>query len=270
VSAASPGRLAHAFAAHHGRTGLVPFVTAGFPSPSATLALLEGFEHQGCLAAEIGVPFSDPIADGPEIQRASEAALAAGVSLTVVLDLVRRFRTRSSLPLVLMTYANPVFRHGVERFARDARDAGIDGLIVSDLPPEECAEAWAAFDEAGLDTVMLVAPTTPADRLPRLLARSRGFVYCLARTGVTGAGGGDTGSLEERVSALRNATQLPVAIGFGIGTPDRVRALNGKADALIVGAALMRAAREGQALGGESAAVNAALDLSASLVSALA
>jgi tryptophan synthase alpha chain len=269
VNAASPGRLTYAFTTRRGRSGLIPFVTAGYPSASATLALLEGFERQGCLAAEIGVPFSDPIADGPEIQRASEAALASGTSLAVVLDLVRRFRQSSSLPLVLMTYANPVFRHGVERFARDAREAGVDGLIVSDLPPEECADAWAAFDDAGLDTVMLVAPTTPAGRLPRLLARCRGFVYCLARTGVTGAGGGDAGALEERVSALRAATALPVAIGFGIGTADRVRALAGRADALIVGAALMRAAREGMAIGGESKAVAQALELSGSLSSAL-
>jgi tryptophan synthase alpha chain len=270
VSAASPGRLTHAFAARRGRTGLIPFVTAGFPSTSATLALLEGFDRQGCLAAEIGVPFSDPIADGPEIQRASEAALRAGVGLPVVLDLVQRFRAYSTLPLVLMTYANPVFRHGVERFANDARAAGIDGLIVSDLPPEECADAWDAFDAAGLDTVMLVAPTTPAARLPRLLARCRGFVYCLARTGVTGAGGGDAGALEERVAMLRAATPLPVAIGFGIGTPDRVRALDGHADALIVGAALMRAAREGMTSGGETRAVAQALELCGSLAGALA
>jgi tryptophan synthase alpha chain len=266
---AAPGRLAHAFAARRGRTGLIPFVTAGYPSPDATLGLLEGFERLGCLAAEIGVPFSDPIADGPEIQRASEAALAAGVGLDTVLDMVRRLRARSALPLILMTYANPVFRHGVERFAREARDAGVDGVIVSDLPPEECPEAWAAFDDADLDTVMLVAPTTPAARLPRLLARCRGFVYCLARTGVTGAGGGEGGALEERVASLRAATALPVAIGFGIGTPGRVRELDGRADALVVGAALMRAVREGLA-GGEPAAVARALDLTRDLTGALA
>lgn len=270
MSAAPAGRLARAFAARRGRTGLVPFVTAGFPSRDATLSLLEGFERQGCLAAEIGVPFSDPIADGPEIQRASEAALAAGTGLADVLEIVRRFRTRSELPVVLMTYANPVFRHGVERFAGEARGAGVDGLIVSDLPPEECAEAWAAFDAAALDTVMLVAPTTPPARLPRLLARCRGFVYCLARTGVTGAGGGEAGALEERVAAVRAATTLPVAIGFGIGTPDHVRALDGRADALIVGAALMRAAREGRAAGGDAGAVARALALSEALSAALA
>jgi len=245
VSAASPRRLARAFAARRGHTSLIPFITAGYPTLNDSLALLRGLAALPVLAVEIGIPFSDPIADGPEIQRASERALAAGVGPRETLDLVRRFRETTDLPVVVMTYANPVLRIGVERFAAEAIDAGVDALIVSDLPPDEAPATWDALDAAGLDTVVLVAPTTEPARLPLLLARCRGFVYCLARTGVTGAGGGDAGQVTDRVQAIRHSCPLPVAIGFGISTPARVRELDGAADALIVGAALMRAVREG-------------------------
>lgn len=242
-------RLRAAFEANAGRTGFVPFVTAGYPSLEATLGMLRAFAREGALAVEVGIPFSDPIADGPDIQRASEWALRAGVTTGAVLETVARFRAESPLPVVLMTYANPVVRAGVEAFAARAKAAGVDGVIVSDLPPDEAPEWWAAFDRAGLDTVVLVAPTTDEARLPLLLARCRGFVYCLARTGVTGRGEGWSGSLPERVAGLRRHTALPVAVGFGISSGEDAKRLRGVADAVIVGAAFMRRVAEDPAAG---------------------
>ncbi len=236
---APPSRISAAFEAHAGRTRLIPYLTAGYPSLDVTFELMRALQPRS-LAIEIGVPFSDPIADGPDIQRALEWSVSRRVGLDQVLDLVTRYRAAGGGPVILMTYANPVLRHGLERFAAGARDAGVDGLIVSDLPPDEEPATWGAFDAAGLDTIQLVAPTTPAARLDAVLARSRGFVYCLARTGVTGAGGGYAGVLEERVRDIRAKTRLPVGVGFGISTPEHARALRGVADAAIVGAAMIR------------------------------
>ena len=234
-------RLAAAFAAARGQTGLIPFATAGYPSLDGSVEILLGLARSGALALELGIPFSDPIADGPEIQRASEAALAQGVSVERVLEIVRRMRSRSEIPVVLMTYANPALAMGIERFAREAHAAGVDGVLISDLPPEESPETWRALDEAGLDTIVLTAPTTDPARLPRLVGRARGFVYCLARTGVTGAGPGEAHGLRERVAELRRHTPLPVAVGFGVSTTAQARALKGVADGVVVGAAFMRA-----------------------------
>jgi len=236
-----PTRLAAAFDGARGSTGLIPFLTAGYPSLDQSLDMMRGFDAAGCLAIEVGIPFSDPIADGPDIQRASEWALRAHVGTADVLALAARFREASRRPIVVMTYVNPVLRYGLERFAHDAVRAGVDGVILSDLPADELPEAWHALDAVGLDTVLLVAPTTDASRLPALLQRSRGFVYCLARTGVTGRGGGSGAGLPQRIAALRALTRLPIAVGFGISTPDDARTLAGTADAVIVGAAFMRA-----------------------------
>ena len=233
--------LAAAFAAARGRTGLIPFLTAGYPSLDVSLELMRALDAAGALAIEVGIPFSDPIADGPDIQRSSEWAMRGGTGAAETLDLVARFRRESRVPVVAMTYFNPVYRMGVERFAARAREAGVDGVLVSDLPPEESPEAWRAFEAAGLDTVMLVAPTTADDRLESLLRRARGFVYCLSRTGVTGRAGGFSGSIPDRVAAIRRHTALPVAVGFGISDADGARALRGVADAIVVGAAFMRA-----------------------------
>jgi tryptophan synthase alpha chain len=234
-------RLGAAFAERAGSTGLVPFLTAGYPSLEATLELLHAFQRDGALAVEIGIPFSDPIADGPDIQRASEWALEQGVAAAESVGVVQAYRAAGgTLPIVLMTYANPILRGGIDAFARGAREAGADGVLVSDLPPDESPETWQALDRAGLDTVVLVAPTTSSSRLPSLLARARGFVYCLARTGVTGAGPGYGGSIAERVAEVRRLTKLPIAIGFGIATGEQAQALSGVADAVVVGAALMR------------------------------
>jgi tryptophan synthase alpha chain len=245
-----PGdRLASSFAARARPTGLIPYFTAGYPALDTTLELLQAAEPKA-IAAELGVPFSDPIADGPDIQRASEWALARGVSAAAVVQLVARFRAGGgTLPIVIMTYVNPILRPGIESFAAAARDAGVDAVLVSDLPPDESPEVWAALDQAGLATVMLVAPTTPADRLPLVVGRARGFVYCLARTGVTGAGGGYAGSIEDRVREVRRCSKLPVAVGFGIGTGSQARALRGVADAVVVGAALMREVAQDPASG---------------------
>lgn len=247
--AADPARLATAFSAARGSTGLIPFVTAGYPSIDGSLELLLALDRPGVVALEIGIPFSDPIADGPEIQRASEWALRQGVGAEDVLGMVRRFRRSSERPVVLMTYANPVLRQGIASFAAAAREAGVDGLILSDLPPDESPEVWEALGPSGLDTIVLVAPTTDAGRLPLLLARARGFVYCLARTGVTGAGGGEAADLPQRIAALRRQTALPVAVGFGIAGAAGARALKGVADAVVVGAAFMRAVTEDPARG---------------------
>ena len=238
VSRAS--RIGPAFSARTTATGLIPYLTAGYPSLEHTLELLRAVERAGALAVEVGVPFSDPIADGPDIQRASEWALRQGTSITDVLDLVARFRRESSLPVVVMTYSNPVMRMGSLPFAQRARAAGVDAVILSDLPPEELPETWRALDEAAIDTVLLVAPTTSAERLPALLARCRGFVYCLSRTGVTGRSEGYAGSLDERLAAVRAHTRLPVAVGFGISSAADAAALRGRVDAAIVGAAFMR------------------------------
>ena len=237
-------RLTTALTGRSGTTGLVPYLTAGFPSLDGSLELMRAFERAGASAIEVGIPFSDPIADGPDIQRASEWALRQGVAAGDVLELVARFRRESALPVVVMTYANPVARLGVEEFPARAKAAGVDAVLLSDLPPEELPELWDALDAAGLDTVMLVAPTTSAERLPRVLARCRGFVYCLSRTGVTGRAGGEAGALEERIAAVRARTSLPVAVGFGISTASDAAALRGRADAVVVGAAFMRAVQE--------------------------
>ncbi len=259
-------RLATAFAAARGRTGLIPYVVAGYPSVEASIEMVRGFARQGALAVEVGVPFSDPIADGPDIQRAAEGALATGASVDTALELAAAVRGESAIPLVLMSYANPVLRGGLETFCTRARRAGLDGVLISDLPPDEAPEVWAGLDQAALDTVVLIAPTTDERRLDLLLGRARGFVYCLSRTGVTGRGAGYRGSIPERVAALRRRSSLPIAVGFGISSAQDARALAGIADAVVVGAAFMRAA----AAGAPEGAARRVLALSGELLEALA
>ncbi len=233
-------RLTSAFGARSATTGLIPYLTAGYPTLDGSLAMMHALEAAGALALEVGVPFSDPIADGPDIQRASEWALRGGTGAVEALDLVARFRRESQLPVVLMTYTNPVAHLGAQEFARRAHEVGVDGVLLSDLPPEESPELWSALDDAALDTILLVAPTTSAARLPIVLERCRGFVYVLSRTGVTGRADGYAGSLDERLAAVRAASALPVAVGFGISSAADAEKLRGKADATIVGAAFMR------------------------------
>jgi tryptophan synthase alpha chain len=260
------GRLARAFAAARGRTGLIPYLTAGYPSLAATASMMRRLAESGALAIEIGVPFSDPIADGLEIQRSSEWAVRNGVGAADAIELVRGFRADGfETPVVVMTYANPILALGIRKFAMEAAAAGIDGVLVSDLPPDESPDTWQALVDAGLDPVLLVAPTTPSARLPGILERCRGFVYCLSRTGVTGRSAGETGDLAQRLSEVRAGTSLPIAIGFGISTPDHAAALRGKADAVVVGAAFVRAIAENPEQDAETRVVHLARSLEAAL-----
>jgi tryptophan synthase alpha chain len=223
-----------------GRKAFVGFLTAGDPSLERTATAAREMEDAGVDVLELGVPFSDPLADGPVIQRASDRALRQGTCLAAVLDVVRGLRRSSELPLLLFTYFNPIARYGLPRLARDARDAGVDGVLVTDLPPEEADDWLAAARPCGLDTVFLAAPTSPPDRLRRIAAASRGFVYALSRTGVTGEQARLSDDAQPLVERLRALTDEPVALGFGISTPEQAAAAAAVADGVVVGSALVR------------------------------
>src|SRR5262245_16260910 len=199
-----------------GRKAFIAFVTAGDPSLDRTVEIALELERGGVDVVELGVPFSDPLADGPVIQRSSERALRTGTTLAGVLECARRIRGRSALPIVLFSYLNPLLRHGLERLAGDARAAGVDGVLVTDLPPEEAGEWLAVARPAGLETIFLASPTSPDERLRRIAEASRGFVYAISRTGVTGEREALSGDAEPLVARLRSLTREPVALGFGI------------------------------------------------------
>jgi tryptophan synthase alpha chain len=246
--ALSASRIGGAFAAlrAEGRAAFIPFLTAGDPSLAATVDLAETLAGAGADLIEIGVPFSDPLADGPTIQRASERALAGGATLAAVLDGVAEMRRRIDAPIVLMSYLNPILRYGLPRFAADARRAGADGVILSDLPVEEAGPIRERLDAAGLDLVLLAAPTSGPARLRRIAQAARGFVYVVTRTGVTGARAALPAELRALVAAIRGATRKPIALGFGISTPEQVRAAARLADGVVVGSAIVdRVARFG-------------------------
>ena len=223
-----------------GRKGFVAFVTAGDPSLDRTVEIALEMDKAGVDVLELGVPFSDPLADGPVIQRSSQRALERGVALKDVLGVVRRIRSRSEIPIVLFSYYNPLLRHGIERLAADAREAGVDGSLVTDLPPDEAAEWVDVARRQDLDTVFLAAPTSPPDRLRRVAEASRGFVYAVSRTGVTGERDRISDDAVPLVTALHGHTALPVALGFGIARPEQVAAAAEVADAVVVGTALVR------------------------------
>ena len=224
-----------------GRAGLVTFLTAGDPDPATSRRLVKGLPHAGADLIEIGMPFSDPMADGPAIQAAGLRALRAGMTLAGTLALVREFRTEDdATPIVLMGYYNPIYRYGVPRFLRDAKAAGVDGLIVVDLPPEEDVELCIPALETGLDFIRLAAPTTDDARLPAVLARSSGFVYYVAITGITGTKSAAADSVAAAVARLRRHTDLPLAVGFGIKTAEQAAAVARIADAAVVGSALVQ------------------------------
>jgi tryptophan synthase alpha chain len=235
-------RIAEAFARRRarGEAAFVAFLTAGDPSLERTVEAAVQLHGAGVDVLELGVPFSDPVADGPVIQRASDRALRRGVTLRAVLEAAREIRRRCELPLLLFSYLNPLHRHGLAATARAAAEAGVDGVLVTDLPPEEAGDWLAAARPAGLDTVFLAAPTSGKERLARVAAASTGFVYAVSRTGVTGASAVLSEDAAPLVHRLRALTSLPVALGFGISTPEQVAAASALADGVVVGSALVQ------------------------------
>lgn len=223
-----------------GGKALMPFVTVGDPDVATTEALLPALERAGASVVELGLPFSDPIADGPTIQASMARALDRGVRVRDALEMVRRVRPSVELGLVAMCSYSIVHRYGLERFAGDAAGAGVDGLILPDLPLEEADAARDAASKAGLVLAMLVSPTTPMERAREIAAASTGFVYVLARSGLTGERSELPADLPERLAGLREATDLPLAVGFGISTPEQVRQVTRVAEAAIVGSAVVR------------------------------
>lgn len=223
-----------------GRAALVTFVTAGDPGYDTSLQILKGLPAAGADLIELGMPFTDPMADGVAIQLATLRALAAGQTLLKTLDMVRAFReTDTTTPLVLMGYYNPIHRFGVEAFVAQAREAGVDGLIIVDLPPEHDAELATPAQSAGIDFIRLTTPTTDDSRLPRVLERSSGFVYYVSVAGVTGAGSATSDQVSAAIARLRRHTSLPISVGFGIRTPEQAAAIARLADGVVVGSALV-------------------------------
>jgi tryptophan synthase alpha chain len=223
-----------------GRKGLIAYITAGDPAPARTTELVEALVRGGADLVELGVPFSDPIADGPVIQRAGDRALKAGTTLAKVLEIAREIRQRSEVPLLLFTYLNPVVRYGLDRLAKDAAECGIDGCLLTDASVEEAAEYVGAMHRHGLDTVFLAAPTSTERRMKLVAQFSTGFVYLVSRTGVTGEQASISDAVAPLVRAMRAVTDLPLAVGFGISRPEQVAEVAKQADAVVVGSAFVR------------------------------
>lgn len=236
------GRIERKFAEirRRGEAAFVPFLTCGDPEPGFTLPLLRELERAGADLIELGVAFSDPMADGPVLQRSAERALAAGATLRGTLDVVAEFRKESELPVILFGYYNPLFRYGTARIAADAKSAGADGFLCVDLPPEESRELEDPARAGGLDLIYLLAPTSTPDRIRKVISRARGFVYYVSVTGVTGMRSVLPENLENLVGALRRQTRLPIGVGFGISTPEQAMRIASFADAVIVGSAIAR------------------------------
>ena len=253
---------------NEGRSAFVTFLMAGDPDPETSLAIIKAMPGAGADVIEIGMPFTDPMADGPSIQAAGLRALRAGMTLKKTLKLVGDFRKDDgTTPLVLMGYYNPIYIYGVDKFLADAKSAGVDGLIIVDLPPEEDTELCLPALQAGLNFIRLATPTTDEQRLPTVLANTSGFVYYVAITGITGAAAADSKTVGDAVARIRRHTDLPVCVGFGIKTPAAARAIGACASGAVVGTALVDALRlsldaEGRAT---AATVNAVVCLAASL-----
>ena len=237
-----PSRLAAAFAAlrARGERALVPYFTAGDPSLAMTRRLVVEAARRGADVIELGIPFSDPLADGPVIQRATQRAFAAGVTLPRVLEMVREMRGEVSVPLVFLTYYNPVLAFGLKAFCRTSVEAGIDGVIVADVPPEEAGPLRAEAEPAGLDVVHLVAPTSTPERMRKIARASQGFIYMVSLTGVTGERSTLAPELAQQLRTLRNITTKPICVGFGISTPEQAAEVGRAADGVIVGSAIVR------------------------------
>jgi tryptophan synthase alpha chain len=240
-------RIDRRFAAlrKEGRAALVTFTMAGDPDYSTALAILKALPKAGADVIELGMPFTDPMADGPAIQAAGLRALAAGQNMKKTLGAVREFRAGDDVtPIVLMGYYNPIYVYGVERFLADAKAAGIDGLIVVDLPPEEDAELCLPAMQAGINFIRLATPTTDDKRLPAVLTNTSGFVYYVSITGITGAAAPDASKVKEAVARIKRHTKLPVCVGFGVRTAEHARAIANGADGVVVGSALVEAVRK--------------------------
>ena len=227
-----------------GRTGLVTYVTAGDPDLQRSADVIKRLDQAGADVLEIGVPFSDPLADGPVIQRATERALAAGVTLSHVLGMLRTLRPAISAPVVIFSYANPILRMGLSQFVNEAKAAGVDGVLTLDMPPEEGELFRSAFAGAGIDTIFLLSPTTTVERIRRAAALGSGFLYGISRLGVTGVRDSVDVSAQDLASRVKAETRMPLALGFGISRPEHVRSIGRCADAAVVGSALVNVIAE--------------------------
>lgn len=223
---------------------LIPYITAGDPSLELTKKLVFQLEKSGADIIELGVPFSDPMADGPTIQRASERALVNNVSLSDVLDLTSEIRMHTEIPIILFGYYNPFFTYGAEKFSRDAKEAGVDGVLIVDLPPEEVDELKVCVDKVGLDIIFLTAPTSNEERIKLITKKASGFIYYVSVTGVTGVRTSLDSHIEEYVAKVKKLTDLPVGVGFGISTPGQASKVAKWADAVIVGSAIVKIIEE--------------------------
>jgi tryptophan synthase alpha chain len=251
-----------------GRAALMTFVMAGDPDYDTFLAILKALPQAGADVIEIGMPFTDPMADGPAVQAAGQRALKAGQTMKKTLAAVGEFRRdEAATPLVLMGYYNPIYIYGVDQFLVDAKAAGVDGLIVVDLPPEEDSELCLPAMKAGLNFIRLATPTTDDRRLPAVLANTSGFVYYVSVTGITGSAAADSAAVVEAVSRIKRHTKLPICVGFGIRTPEAARAIAANADGAVVGSALVEALRRSLDADGKAGAktVDAVAGLAASL-----
>jgi tryptophan synthase alpha chain len=228
-----------------GRKGLVPFITAGDPDPGLTLELMHALVRGGADVIELGVPFSDPMADGPVIQRASERALAHGVSLKNCIEMVKVFRqTNTSTPIVLMGYANPIEHMGTETFVKTAKDAGVDGVLVVDYPPEECEDFAAQCRKAGIDPIFLLAPTSSQERIEQVGKVAAGYIYYVSLKGVTGSANLDTRAVAGIIPQIRAVSQVPIAVGFGIRDAASAVAVGASADAVVIGSRIVQLLEE--------------------------
>ena len=222
------------------RKAFIVYIAAGDPSLSATERLVRDLEKNGADLVELGIPFSDPLADGPTIQRASQRALSKGVRARGILRMVRRLRKSVSVPIVFMTYYNPVMQYGIKRFVRDSKSAGVDGIIVPDLPPEEAGELLSESRRKDFSLIFLAAPTSTGERLREIVAKTRGFVYYVSLTGTTGARKKLPGDITRNVAALKRLTAKPVCVGFGISNPEQAKSVARFADGIIVGSAVIK------------------------------
>jgi len=232
-------RIDRKFQELKGQSAFIPYICAGDPNISTTNRLVHALEAAGADIVELGVPFSDPIADGPSIQKASERALKHKISLGQIIDTVRKLRRTTQIPIALMTYYNPVFAYGVADFCKTATEAGVDGVIVPDLPPEEAEELFQAASKHGLAVILLVAPTSPEERMKLISKVSTGFVYLVSVTGVTGARGTLSEFIQPMLNKLRQFTDKPLGVGFGVSTPEQAQTVAQMADAVIIGSAII-------------------------------